>query len=53
MLGGGGGWGSWSGDYIDGTLSPHRRASHIAHNIIREFKDPRRRQFASALWYFF
>jgi len=49
----GSGWGSWCSDYLDESLTPHRRASHALHNIIREFKDPRRRQFALALYYFF
>lgn len=47
------GWGSWSSDYLNAEVPPHRRASYIAHNIIREFKDPRNRQFALALYYFF
>ncbi len=47
------GWGSWSSDYGDEAIPLHRRASHIAHNVIREFDDPRRRQFRLGLYYFF
>ena len=50
---GGSGWGSWSSDYIADELKPHHRASHLLHNVIREFKDPRRRLFRLALYYNF
>lgn len=50
---GGSGWGSWSSDYIAEELKPHHRASHLLHSVIREFKDPRRRRFALALYYSF
>jgi len=50
---GGSGWGSWSSDYLDGGLKDHQRASHLAHNLIREFKDPSQRKFARAYYYFF
>lgn len=50
---GGSGWGSWSSDYIAEEIKPHQRASHLLHNIIREFKDPRRRLFRLALYYNF
>lgn len=48
---GGSGWGSWSSDYIAEELKPHQRASHLVHNIIREFKDPSQRRFRRALYY--
>lgn len=47
------GWGSWSSNYGELDWPLHRRASHIAHNIIREFNDPRERQFGLAIYYFF
>lgn len=50
---GGSGWGSWSSDYIAEELKSHHRASHLLHNVIREFKDPRRRRFSLALYYNF
>ncbi len=50
---GGSGWGSWSSDYIAEEPKPHRRASHLVHNVIREFKDPTRRRFRRALYYSF
>lgn len=34
------GWGSWCSDYLDETLPPHRRASYVVSNVIREFKTP-------------
>jgi hypothetical protein len=50
---GGSGWGSWSSDYIAEEPKPHHRASHLIHNIIREFKDPRKRLFSRAFYYSF
>lgn len=50
---GGSGWGSWSSDYIAEEIKPHHRASHLLHNIIREFKNPRHRLFRLALYYNF
>lgn len=50
---GGSGWGSWSSDYIAEELKPHHRASHLIHNIIREFKEPSQRRFRRALYYAF
>lgn len=50
---GGAGWGSWGSDYLDDSLKPHQRASYIAHNIIREFKDPRQRKIARTMYYVF
>lgn len=47
------GWGSWSTDYGQTDYPLHRRASQIIHNIIREFDDPRERQFGLAIYYFF
>lgn len=47
------GWGSWSTDYGQPDFPLHRRASQIAHNIIREFNDPRERQFGLGIYYFF
>jgi hypothetical protein len=49
------GWGSWSSDYgrSNAEYLLARRASHIAHNLIREFRDPNRRRFALGLYYFF
>ncbi|MBI2566785.1 MAG: hypothetical protein HYV63_07130 [Candidatus Schekmanbacteria bacterium] len=46
------GWGSWSSDYFDGTLEPHQRASHLLHNVIREFRDPRARKFLAGILYY-
>jgi hypothetical protein len=45
--------GAWGSDYGDESLTPSMRASHIAWNVIREFRDPGQRRFALALYYTF
>jgi hypothetical protein len=45
-------WGSW-GTNFSAEMGISYRPSILMANIIREFKDPRQRQFALALYYFF
>ena len=49
----GSGWGSWGSDYLDDDMRSYQRASYVAHNFLREFRDPRHRKFAQALYYNF
>lgn len=45
--------GSWSGDYLNTAGEGYEYASHILQNALHEFKDPRRRQFAGAIYFTF
>ena len=49
----GSGWGSWGSDYLDDDMRSNQRASYVAHNFLREFRDPRQRKFAQAIYYNF
>lgn len=49
----GSGWGSWSSDYLNGSITPFQRASSIMDNLIAEFKNPEARRFERGLYYSF